>query len=150
MWITEYLTPHVILGPSEIENYIDEDEVQRTSFSQPNAEVNEDEGNVTEGNVDVSEPEVEVNKPNISEPEAEVNEPNVSEPEVEFNEPNVSEPEVEVNEPNVSDHNVNEANIEVNNEQAELNDDDYVASEFSEYIDSDEINGASEDSGEMN
>ncbi|KAI5439728.1 hypothetical protein KIW84_025196 [Lathyrus oleraceus] len=108
--------PHVIVDPSEIENYIDEDGVQ--------FEVNEPD-------IDVSEPEVEVNEPNVSEPEVEVNEPNASEPEVEVNRANVSEPEVEVNEPNINDRNVNEPNVEVNNEQAELNDDDYVASEAS-------------------
>ncbi|KAI5393450.1 hypothetical protein KIW84_060544 [Lathyrus oleraceus] len=92
----------MIMDPSEIENYIDDDEVQCTGFSQPNAEVNEDQGNVTEGNADVHEN-------------------NVSKPEVEVNEPNVSGPKAELNEPNV----------EVNNEQARLNYDYYVVSEAS-------------------
>lgn len=40
--------PLVIVDPSEIDNYIDEDGVQYTSFSQPNIEVNEPE--ISEGN----------------------------------------------------------------------------------------------------
>ncbi|KAI5421025.1 hypothetical protein KIW84_044749 [Lathyrus oleraceus] len=59
----------------------------------------------------------------------------------------VSEGNVEVNNEYVE---VNESNVEFNYEQTEANDDDYVESEYSEYNEDSEVNGASENSKDMN
>ncbi|CAI8591534.1 unnamed protein product [Vicia faba] len=57
--------PPAIVDPSELDNYINDDDVQYTGFIGPNVEVNDPNIEVNEPNVDLNDEEVEVNEPNI-------------------------------------------------------------------------------------